>query len=185
MKKSLRILSRVVTYFMIVVMVCLAIIVISAKASAGEPTIFGYQIKTVLSGSMEPEFQTGSIIAIKPTDDGSTFKQGDVITFHAKDEMIITHRIVDKKTVNGETIYTTKGDHNGAADVDSVLAKNVIGNYVDFTIPYVGYLLNYANSKAGAALLLIVPGIVLVLYSAISIFKAIREIEGKKEGHSI
>lgn len=32
----------------------------------GEPQVFGYQLKTVLSGSMEPEIKTGSIIAVKP-----------------------------------------------------------------------------------------------------------------------
>jgi len=48
----------------------------------------------------------------------------------------------------------------------------------------VGYLLNYANSKAGAALLLIIPGICLLGYSAISIFSAIRSIDSEKKKKS-
>ena len=44
-------------------------------------------------------------------------------------------------------------------DLEPVLAENVIGKYADITVPYAGYALNYANSKAGAALLLIIPGV--------------------------
>ena len=35
----------------------------------------GYQFKSVLSGSMEPTFLTGSIIAIEPTKDGSKYQK--------------------------------------------------------------------------------------------------------------
>ncbi len=165
-------------------MLIFAFAVISSKASGGEPTIFGYQLKTVLSGSMEPTFQTGSIIAIKPAESSSKYDKGDVITFRDKDDKIITHRIIEVEQVNGKMMYTTKGDNNDGADLDPVLSQNVIGKYTEFTIPYVGYLLNYANSKAGAALLLVVPGVILVLYSIFSVYKAIREIDGKKTSQS-
>ncbi len=184
MKKTLKIISSLVTYLLIGVMICLAIIVISSKTSGGEPTIFGYQLKTVLSGSMEPTFQTGSIIAIKPKQEEMTYQKGEVITFRAEDDKLITHRIVDAKQVDGEWIYTTKGDHNESVDAAPVLSQNVIGHYVDFTVPYVGYLLSYASSKAGAALLLIVPGVILFLYSIGSIFQVVREIDGKTEKRS-
>ena len=53
-------------------------------------------------------------------------------------------------------MYETKGDNNNGPDLEPVLAENVIGKYADITVPYAGYALNYANSKAGAALLLII-----------------------------
>lgn len=65
-----------------------------------------------------------------------------------------------------------------------VLAENVIGKYEDITVPYVGYLLNYANSKAGAALLLIIPGLFLLGYSVFSISSAIRSIDKEKKNKS-
>ena len=52
-----------------------------------------------------------------------------------------------------------KGDNNNGPDLEPVLAENVIGKYADITVPYAGYALNYANSKAGALLLLIIPGV--------------------------
>ncbi|PED73704.1 signal peptidase I [Bacillus pseudomycoides] len=184
MKLVWKIMSNVISFVLFALMVFLAFIVISSKASGGDPTVMGYQFKTVLSGSMEPTFLTGSIIAIEPTKDGSKYKKDDVITFKESDKKIVTHRIIDVKDVNGKVMYETKGDNNNGPDLKPVLAENVIGKYGNITVPYVGYLLNYANSKAGAALLLIIPGICLLGYSAISIFSAIRSIDSEKKKKS-
>ena len=81
-------------------------------------------------------------------------------------------------------MYETKGITT-TPDLEPVLAENVVGKYADITVPYVGYLLNYANSKAGAALLLIIPGVFLLGYSAISIFGAIRSIDGEKKDKKV
>ncbi|MEN1935641.1 signal peptidase I [Paenibacillus sp. 102] len=184
MKLVWKIISNVISFVLFALMVCLAFVVISSKASGGDPTVMGYQFKTVLSGSMEPTFLTGSIIAIEPTKDGSKYKKGDVITFKEDEKKIVTHRIIGVKDVNGKVMYETKGDNNNGPDLKPVLAENVIGKYDDITIPYVGYLLNYASSKAGAALLLIIPGVCLLMYSIISIFSAIRSIDNEKKNKS-
>ncbi|WP_026676320.1 signal peptidase I SipW [Fictibacillus gelatini] len=181
MKKVLKLTSGFVSIIMIVVFICLSVVVISAKASGGEPTIMGYQVKTVLSGSMEPTFMTGSIIAIQPKTDGENYKKGDIITFREKNNKLITHRIIDVQKVNGQVMYKTKGDNNNAADRELVLSQNTVGKYVNFTIPYIGYLLNYANTKTGSALLMIVPGIFLVIYSVVSMYSSIREIDENKK----
>ncbi|MDM5187572.1 signal peptidase I [Bacillus sp. DX4.1] len=184
MKLVWKIMSNVISFVLFAVMVCLAFVVISSKASGGDPTVMGYQFKTVLSGSMEPTFLTGSVIAVEPTKDGSKYKKGDVITFKESDKKLVTHRIIGVKNVNGKVMYETKGDNNNGPDLEPVLAENVVGKYGDITVPYVGYLLGYANSKAGAALLLIIPGIFLLGYSAITIFTAIRSIDEEKKNKS-
>ncbi|WP_088071908.1 signal peptidase I, partial [Gottfriedia luciferensis] len=76
---------------------------------------------------------------------------------------IITHRISAVHNKNGEISYKTKGDNNDAPDLWTVYPQNIIGNYSNFTIPYVGYALNFVSSKTGSALLLVVPGILLTL----------------------
>lgn len=88
------------------------------------------------------------------------------------------------KNANGKVMYETKGDNNNGPDLKPVLAENVIGKYADITVPYVGYLLSYASSKAGAALLLIIPGVCLLMYSVITIFSAIRSIDNEKKNKS-
>jgi len=179
-----KIISNVISFVLFALMVCLAFVVISSKASGGDPTVMGYQFKTVLSGSMEPTFLTGSIIAIEPTKNGSKYKKGDVITFKEDEKKIVTHRIIGVKNANGKVMYETKGDNNNGPDLKPVLAENVIGKYADITVPYVGYLLSYASSKAGAALLLIIPGVCLLMYSVITIFSAIRSIDNEKKNKS-
>ena len=47
--------------------------------------LFGFELYTVMSGSMEPEYHVGSLIYVKAVDP-ATLNQGDVITFVADEE---------------------------------------------------------------------------------------------------
>jgi signal peptidase I len=168
--------SRITTYVLFAALIVMAVVVVSSKASGGEPEIAGYQLKTVLSGSMEPGIQTGSLIAVKPDGDMKRFKNGDVITFMDKEEKLITHRITEVMASGEQVMYRTKGDNNNAEDLEPVLSENVVAEYTGFTIPYLGYLVNFAQSRNGAFLLLI-PGILLLCYSGLTIWRTLGEIE--------
>src|SRR5690625_3714938 len=172
--------NATVTVILFTTLILMAFIVISTKASGGEPKVFGYQIKTVLSGSMEPEFKTGSIIAVKPGGDMTRFKEGDVITFMDDASRLITHRVIDVIHSGDNVLYETKGDNNNAADRDLVLSDNVVAEYTGFTIPYVGYLSSFAQSKEGGALLLILPGLLLIAYAGYTIWQALSHLEKEK-----
>jgi signal peptidase len=81
------------------------------------------------------------------------------------------------KTVDSEVHYITKGDNNDANDPSPIPARNVVGLYADFTIPYLGYFLTFAKSKTGIAILLIIPGVYLIVSQMLSLWRAIRESE--------
>ncbi|USK39902.1 signal peptidase I [Cytobacillus firmus] len=181
MKKALKIISNIITAVLFINLILMAFLVVSSKASGGEPQAFGYQLKTVLSGSMEPTFQTGSVIAVKPlsSEESKALKKDDVITFQASEEKLITHRIIGVSSSGEHVLYETKGDNNKTADMEPVLSDNVRAVYTGFTIPYVGYFIDFAQSKEGSAILLIGPGLLLLGYAAFSIFQAIREIDPK------
>jgi len=176
--------SGLITTVLFILMIATLLAVISNQAADGKPNVLGYQLKTVLSGSMEPEFQTGSIIAIEPTEEPSQFEKGDVITYINPDDNLVTHRV--HEVANDAEQYITKGDNNNAADSEPVLAENVVGHYTGFTVPYAGYAVNFATSPEGALFLLVVPGVLLVGYSIIIISRALRQIENpdKKEPDS-
>lgn len=174
-KRILKAFSSLMTTVIFLVFLITLFLVIFTKASGGEPNLFGYQLKTVLSGSMEPEIKTGAILSIKETEDPTVFQTGDIITFNTEDEILVTHRITEVKQ-SGQ-VYITKGDANDAADREPVMAANIIGSYTGFTIPYLGYALNFANTREGAALLLVVPGILLLIYSAAVMWRAFRKME--------
>lgn len=144
--------------------------------------MMGYEVMTVLSGSMEPAIHTGSVIAIKPVDDPKHYKVGDVITFKAPDDKqkLITHRIKEVKPKGDLVEYITKGDANKTADLEPVPAGNIVGQYANFTVPYVGYMLSFAKSKAGLIWLMIVPGALLVVWQLGSLFLAVARLEKEK-----
>lgn len=182
-KKIVEWVNRVISILIFALLLTMLFTVIIMRASGGEASLFGYQIKSVLSGSMEPDIKTGSIIALQETGDDHEFKQNDVITFITEDGMTVTHRI-DEVQDDGQS-YITKGDANDAPDMDPVLQKDIIGLYNGFTIPYLGYVINFATSKEGSALLLVFPGMGLVLYSFLRIGRVVRSIDhSKKETES-
>ncbi|GIN57366.1 signal peptidase I SipW [Lederbergia ruris] len=181
MRKTLKVFSNIVTVVLFINLILIVCLVISSKASGGEPQIFGYQVKTVLSGSMEPTFMTGSVIAVKPLnqEESKSLAKDDIITFQTADGMLITHRVMDVVKSGDQVMYETKGDNNNAPDLDLVLSDNVRGQYANFTVPYIGYFFNFSQSKAGSAILMVVPGLLLLGYAGYTIYTTLREIDSK------
>ena len=117
-----------------------------------------YQILTVLSGSMEPAIKTGSLVIVKPSVD---YKVGDIITFKGDMKKPTTHRIYSMRIEEGNAIYSTKGDANNAPDNKEVKAGEITGKVL-FTLPFVGYAVDTAKKPWGFALIVIIPGVVII-----------------------
>ena len=171
--------NRVTTFFLFAAFIAMLMIAVSSRAGGGEPVFIGYQLKSVLSGSMEPGIRTGSIITVKPAENTSSYRKGDVITFLEEDNKLITHRIVEVLKNGSGVMYKTKGDNNDGPDMNPVLPQNVVAEYTGWTIPYVGYFSSFAQSKNGNVILLIIPGVLLLIYSVISIWRTISSLEEK------
>jgi signal peptidase I len=150
---------------------------ISSRLNGGTPKLFGREIMTVLSGSMEPGIQTGSIIVVRPVQAAQSgmMNVGDVITFKSPDDpqVIITHRIMEIQKNGSEAAYITKGDNNDIADPKPVNQSNIIAVYDNLTVPFLGYFFTWVKSKAGIIATMIVPGAALMLYAMVSIFRFI------------
>ncbi|GIN71387.1 S26 family signal peptidase [Bacillus sp. J14TS2] len=178
-KTILKWLGNSITTLFIMLLVCAVFVVISSRAAGGEPSLFGYQLKAVLSGSMEPEMPVGSIILVQLTDENSTFTNGDVITFRTDENILITHRILEIE--NGGQRFITKGDNNNGPDVEPVMNQNIVGKYSGVAVPYVGYIFHYLNTKQGAFLLLFLPGLFFLGHALFTIWRALRLIESPNE----
>ncbi|HLR67912.1 MAG TPA: signal peptidase I [Virgibacillus sp.] len=183
MKKTFKVISNIITTCLLIVLLIMISLVIATKASGNEHLdLFGYQFKTVLSGSMEPHIDTGSVISIRSVDKLNSFKKGDIITYQTNDDTLVTHRIVEVKN-QGEQ-YITKGDNNDAPDIAPVLAQNIVGTYSGLQVPYLGYIVSFYNSPAGSALFMILPGLLLISYAGYTIWSAIRDIEDKNQANT-
>ena len=143
MKKTVKRIWNFVTTTLVVLVVILAMLLVGAR-------LIGLQVFTVLSGSMEPAYHTGSLIYVKDVD-YRQLESGDVITFMLDEDTVATHRIVEV-VPDGEDPavlrYRTKGDANDAEDGGLVHYKNVIGSPV-FTIPKLGYVASYIQQPPG------------------------------------
>jgi len=137
-----KVLNRLLTAVM-VIMVIIALTLVGLRIS-------GLRMYTVLSGSMEPVYKTGSVIYVKSVDTAE-LKEGDIITFMLDQDIIVTHRITevvpDEKNPN-TLRFRTKGDANDVEDGKLTLDKNVIGVPV-FAIPYLGYVTNFIQHPPG------------------------------------
>ena len=157
MNKTFKTIWNVVTWVIVAAAVLLAMLLVGAR-------LVGLRTFTVLSGSMEPTYHTGSLIYVKNVD-AAKLSEGTVITFMLDENTVATHRIVGvvpDEDEPGVVRYRTKGDANNVEDGGLVHYKNVIGTPV-FSIPGLGYLANYIQHppgtyvavSAGAAVLLL------------------------------
>jgi signal peptidase I len=184
-KKVWKITSNLITGLLFLLLIFMIFVVVSSKLSGGEPNFLGYQLKTVLSGSMEPTFKTGSVIVVKPLENPEKLKKDDVITFMVAQDQLATHRIVEVFKNDNQVMYKTKGDNNNASDKDMVLSQNVVAKYTGITFPYLGYFMDFTKSKIGLAILFIIPGLLLLVYSGFTIVKAIIENERTQQSKDI
>lgn len=175
MNKSLKKIWNAISSILVALVVLLALLLVGAR-------IVGLQVFTVLSGSMEPTYHTGSLIYVKKVDP-YTIKEGQPITFMLDENTVATHRVVgivpdeeDPAVIR----FRTKGDANEAEDGSLVHYKNVIGTPI-FSIPYLGYVADYIQHPPGMYIAISAGAVLLLLVFIPDIFADDKEQEKKKK----
>ena len=115
--------------------------------------IVAQHLNVVVSGSMEPVFYRGDIVAVQKADllgiqefNPKDVQVGDIVVYNAKwFNQPVIHRIIDSKEINGTTVYEIKGDNNNRSDpyyvtADQIQARVIKLDNNPFVIPKVGYL---------------------------------------------
>ena len=135
------------------------------------------EMKIVQSGSMEPAIHTGSAVIIKPLE---SYTEGDIITFYFNrgDETPTTHRIIEVREAEGAISYLTKGDANENEDPQPVSGTSVVGKVL-FSIPYLGYVLDYIKKPVGFLLVIGVPAALIIFDEIGKIWGEIRTARRK------
>lgn len=163
--------------------VLVAVVLLLAAALVGVRLV-GLQPYTVLSGSMEPTYHTGSLIYVKSVD-YRDLRVGDPITFMLSEDTVATHRIVEivPDEEEPETLrYRTKGDANESEDGGLVHYKNVIGSPV-FTIPYLGFVASYVQNPPGTYYAIMFGAAVILLMFLPELIKTLTSDE-EEDRHS-
>lgn len=102
---------------------------------------------------------TGDIVVIQPQ---SEYRKTDVVTFHDKENRVVTHRIASIETKDNVRSITTKGDANRSDDFDTIAPEQIIGK-VTLTIPKLGFLVAFGKSLPGLIIMVIVPAALFIV----------------------
>ena len=124
--------------------------------------LLGWQLQSVLSGSMSPTYPVGSLLVVGQID-ASDVRAGMPIVFEDPLEpgRIVTHRVVPP--VPGDaSAFRTRGDANAAMDPVAVPARLVRGKVL-WSVSVLGSILDWLRWPNGFVLLVGVPAALLIL----------------------
>ena len=155
MKQSFSKIWSIVSTVLVGAVVVLAVLLLGGR-------LLGWQVFTVVSGSMEPVYHVGDLLYVRPTDPADR-QPGDVITFVMNEQLVVgTHRIVEVEDTGERLYFYTKGDANAAMDAAPVAQENVLGTPV-FSIPLLGYVVAFVQQPPGSYVAVAVGAVLLAL----------------------
>ena len=138
----------------------LLILIISGSLFTIISPFFGWRTEVVISGSMEPAIQTGSVVIVRPIVP-DTIRTGDIIMFSSLDmRSLTTHRVVNVES-EPTLQFITSGDANNNSDINPVVPSQIVG-IVAFTIPYLGLLTQFIKTPLGFTLFFLIPAVILI-----------------------
>lgn len=135
------------------------------------PTFLGYKPLVVLSGSMSPTYEIGTVIYYEEVAI-EDIKEMDVITFSSGSDSNVTHRVTG--FIDGK--IQTKGDANISPDSSLVQYDEVKGRVIDYKLPIVGYYIRFVNEN------LYLVGIVIIILIAEFFIENMKCFDIKKRG---
>lgn len=121
----------------------------------------GIETKIVQSGSMEPSIPVGALVFLRQS---ASYGVGDIVTFSENTSSAVptTHRILGVRKEGGKEFYNTKGDANEEADPREVARSEIVGK-VFLSVPFAGFVLDFARQPLGFMLLIGLPALLVII----------------------
>ena len=169
MKKRFKVIKGIVNvlcWTLVVIIVLTVALSLITRINGETPSVFGYSIFRVSSGSMEPELMVGDIILDKAVENPENLKVGDVITFKSNDygDMLVTHKVIKAPYEENEKLMLqTKGIANDLAD-KPISVDNVKGIMI-CKVDYLDTVYNIFLSPWG--LLILIALIIIIFFDEI------------------
>lgn len=164
-----KILLKIVNVVSILMIICsLGVLLTVVMTKQGEaPNVFGYSLFRVMTGSMEPNIPTNSLIVVRRAEPAE-LAAGDVISFYSRDPSLMgevnTHRIVRIEKVGERYVLTTKGDANNVEDQYVTYGEDVIGKVV-FSSYRLGQAVRLISNPIIFIPLIIIPLVIMLGHS--------------------
>lgn len=170
----------VVTIAAAVVVLCIVLLTKPGEA----PSIAGYTVFRITTGSMEPTYPVDTLILVKKTEP-SGIQKGDVISFYSSDPAlegaVNTHRVTEVQKDGTHYSYKTKGDANNVEDTYDTDETALIGKVQGSSILLGKIARLMANPLVFIPVILIPLAVMLVsnMIKTITLAKQIAEDEEK------
>ena len=174
-----RILEIILTIFLISIIIVNFTLIIKGSIDKEQiPSFFGYKPFIIVSESMRPTIKINDLIITKKIEQDK-IQEGDILSYASKDNIIITHRVIDILEENNGKQYVFKGDNNNVKDLENVEYSNIQGKYL-CSIPIIGSIALYVQTPIGLAFSIM---IIIVIYFTIETSK--KMIEEKLKSKNI
>ena len=168
--RSFSLLGNILLVCVLIVMAFISVILILDRISESVPQVGGYQVYVIKSDYFSPEVAAGSL-AIGRKADLEQINTGDIITYRSAGDpaAIAAGRIAEINRENGLRMIDVSGAV-ASGERQSVAPEAVIGRLI-YAVPYIGYLVDYAQTREGLILLIFVPGILIIIFQISKIIK--------------
>lgn len=200
-KKIYNIVSTIIVAIVFVFLVAIVAMMLSQRHNGKDSKLFGYYMYDVVTDSMSPTINPGSVILSKEVKNPDELKVGDVITFIAPSGALKgyneTHRIVEIILKDDGTIdyIITEGDkynpdYNSSATVHTrdewhLNPADVKAKYVK-TATFIGGLRNFLSHWYGYVVLIVIPMCIVMALFIIGYVRDrvayLKEQEAAKQG---
>ena len=169
----------------LIILIVLVIFLFVVRLSGNSPSIFGYHVFRVSSGSMEPVLMRGDVILVKAVN-AEEIQNGDIITYKSKEGQMagemITHRVVTEPQVrDGMYYYQTRGDLEGASLDPIITFEQVEGKYIQ-KLPIIDKLYSFFFTPYGLIAFIFVI-VALFGYEMISLILSYRSLDEKDDDY--
>ena len=181
-KKFFLTLTNIISVLLIAASVVILCLVVFTKQ--GEtPSLGGYTVFRITTGSMKPSYDTDTLILVKKTDP-SEIQVGDVISFYSSDPAldgaVNTHRVTKIEQDGTEWKYTTKGDANNVPDQYGTDSEALIGKVVASSL-ILGKLARLVSNPLIFIPVILIPLAVILISNMISTVRLAGKIARDEE----
>ena len=173
----------IVTIAGAVVVLCIVLLTRPGEA----PSIAGYSVFRITTGSMEPTYPVDTLILVKKTDP-SEIKAGDVISFYSSDPAldgaVNTHRVTEVQTDGTHRRFRTKGDANNVVDTYDTDESAVLGKVTGSSV-ILGKLARLMANPLVFIPVILVPLAAMLVGNTIKTVKLAKQIAEDEEKAAI
>jgi len=168
--KIIRFIYNIISVLLVAAIIALTVLALLLGVSGidrqNPKSILGFRSFIVLSPSMVPTFDEGSLIIIKETA-LNKLQIGDIITYKPlkDDDTLLTHRIVKISGEAPNALIVTRGDANNIDDPNPVSPDTILGKTVFHMNGLGSFIVNLRTPPGIAAMIgVIAVGLFLIPY---------------------